>query len=88
MLSGRPSSRPCEAGFDGEAEQIAIVLEWIRGAFIGEGEGCAGRGFGIAIIEGVDKVLTANAGGVGHLALREACGGQFERGVTDVERES
>ena len=74
-------------GFDGEAEEVAVVGEGIAGAFPVKADRRAGCRFGTAIVEGVDEFLGADGGGVGQEALLEAGGGELEGDIADVERE-
>ena len=52
-----------------EAEEVAVLGEGIARPLGGECERRTGRGFGVAVVEGVDELFAAHAGYVGHRAL-------------------
>src|SRR5262249_36703349 len=74
-------------GLDRETEQVAVLREGITRALGNEGDGRAGRGLRIAVIESVDELFCTNRSRLRHEALSQAGSSQFEGDVADVERE-
>ena len=74
-------------GLDREAQQVAVLRKRILRPLPGKGDRHARRRLRVAVIEGVDELLAAHRGRLGHDALLQARRRQLERHVADVERE-